>query len=88
MSWVAQGGFMSFCGLLPATLLLSYGLSYQAVHTTLLLSGVALILLAIHVFMTGFFQCKIRPLRVGAIVELVYGLYLVTIVILSEPPSQ
>ncbi|HMU85978.1 MAG TPA: hypothetical protein PKX74_14640 [Leptospiraceae bacterium] len=82
MSWVAQGGFMSFLGVIPATLLLIYGPSTAAVHTVLSLSALALILLSSHVFLTGF-KTHLRPIQIGASLELIYGIYLVILIVLS-----
>jgi len=79
MAWVAQGGFMTFLGLIPATMLFLYGPLAPAVHTVLAISALALILLSLHVFLTGF-GTHIRPIQIGAVLEALYGLLLVVIV--------
>ena len=84
MSWTAQGSFISFCGLLPASLLFFHGAMFGAVQTALLLSGAALILLSVHAFIIDFKQ-HILPIRLGAVLQFVYGLYLIFFVILSHP---
>ena len=80
MSWVAQGGFMTFAGLLPALLLLFHNSVDPAVRTVIGVTGLALILLAGHVLLTGF-RTHVRPVRIGAIFELVFGLYLLTLLV-------
>ncbi len=83
MTWVSQGAFMSFCGLLPAVLLFFYGAMLQSVQTVMLLTGVALILLSIHVFVSGF-KSHIKPVQLGAVIQLFYGFYLLSFVIISH----
>ena len=39
MAWVAQGGFMAFLGLVPATMLFLYGVNTPPVHTVLAVSA-------------------------------------------------
>lgn len=82
MAWVAQGGFMTFLGLLPAAMLFLYGVHATAVHTALAMSALALILLSLHVFLTGF-ATHIKPIRIGAVLELAYGILLALIVSLT-----
>ncbi len=84
MSWVAQGAFISFCGLLPSALLFFYDYEQPSVQMTLLLCGVALILLSVYVLIADFKQ-HIRPLRIGAILQLIYGLYLLALTLISHP---
>ena len=79
MAWVAQGGFMSFLGLIPATMLFLYGVNTPPVHTVLAVSALALILLSLHVFLTGF-GTHIRPIQIGAVLEGAYGALLAVIV--------
>ncbi|MCE9596884.1 MAG: hypothetical protein K8S54_02865 [Spirochaetia bacterium] len=76
MSWVAQGGFMTFLGIVPATMLFLYGISPPAVHTVLTLSALALLLLSGHVFLTGI-STHLKPIQIGAVLELIYGVFLV-----------
>lgn len=75
MSWVAQGGFMTFAGLAPAVMLLLHGPYTEGVQTICILSGIALVLLSVHVFATGF-KSHLKPIRIGAVLELTYGVYL------------
>ena len=82
MSWVVQGAFLSFCGILPAVLLFFHGISSAAVQTALLLSGTALIFLSIHIYISDIKE-HLRPLRIGAFLQLFYGIYLIIFVILS-----
>ena len=84
MTWVVQGAFISLCGLLPAILLLFHGVSEQAVHTSLLLSGGALIFLAIHSWITND-KTSNPIIRVGGNLELTYGTFLIILVIISYP---
>ena len=84
MTWIVQGAFISLCGLLPAILLLFHGISEQAVHTSLLLSGGALIFLAIHSWITND-KTSNPIIRVGGILELTYGTFLIILVIISYP---
>jgi len=82
MSWVAQGGFMTLLGILPATMLFFYGISPAPVHTVLVLCALALILLSSHVVLTGL-STHLRPIQIGAILEMTYGLFLVLLLIIS-----
>lgn len=82
MSWVAQGGFMTFLGVVPAAMLILYGISPPAVHTILTLSALALILLSGHVFFTGI-STHLRPIQIGAVLELIYGVFLILVLALT-----
>ena len=84
MSWIAHGAFLSFCGILPAVLLFFHGLNSGAAQTSLLLNGAALIFLSIHVFISKL-KGSLRPLKIEAYLQLLYGAYLVLLVILSYP---
>ena len=84
MSWVAQGAFISFGGILPAVLLFFHGLGSAAVQTAVLLSGIALIFLSIHIFISGI-KRDLRPIFAGACLQLFYGIYLILLVVLSYP---
>lgn len=84
MGWVAQGAFMSFTGFLPAALLLFFGPFSAPVHTTLLLSSLALILLSAHVFLTGF-HTHFKPIRIGAVLQMIYGVYLLVFLLFANP---
>jgi len=75
MGWVAQGAFMTFAGLVPAALILFFGPADPGAHVVALLSGLALIFLAVHVFVTGFVS-HWRPIQIGAILELLTGVAL------------
>jgi hypothetical protein len=81
MSWVAQGAFMSFLGILPASLLLIYGLLAAAIKTVLFICSCALLFLAGHVIATGY-GTHIKPIRIGAFLELIYGFYLLMLIFL------
>lgn len=86
MSWVAQGAFMTFVGIVCAVLLLFFGVLSGPVQIVLILSGVAMILLSAHVFVTGY-STHIGPIRTGAVLELIYGAYLITIALIANPPA-
>lgn len=73
MSWVAQGALMTFCGLLPIALYFLHDLHGAVSRTVLLLGGLAMLLLSLHVILTGY-RTHIRPVRIGAVLELLYGL--------------
>ncbi len=82
MCWVAQGAFISFLGVLPAVVLLLHDAFTPEVHTVLVMAGVALMLLAGHVFITGF-STHLKPIRIGAVLELLYGTYLIVLVVIT-----
>ncbi len=86
MSWVAHGAFMSFVGVISAVLLLFFGLLSGPVQIVLILSGVAMILLSAHVFVTGY-GTHIGPVRTGAVLELIYGVYLIAATLIANPPA-
>ena len=84
MTWVAQGAFMSFTGILASLLLFFYGLLAGPVQITLLLTGISMLLLSGHVLMTGY-RTHVGPIRTGAVLELIFGLICTVSVILSSP---
>jgi hypothetical protein len=84
MTWVSQGAFMSFVGILAAVLIFLYGILAPPVQIALLLSGVAMLLLSGHVFLTGY-SSHVGPIRTGAVMELIFGLYCVVSVLLANP---
>ena len=84
MTWVAQGAFMSFTGILAAVLLFFYGLQAGPVQITLLLTGLAMLLLSGHVFATGY-RSHVGPIRTGAVLEFIFGLICLVSVIVSNP---
>jgi hypothetical protein len=71
-------------GFLPAALLLFFGPLSAPVHTTLLLSSLALILLSAHVFLTGF-HTHFKPIRIGAVLQMIYGVYLLVFLLFANP---
>lgn len=83
MGWVAQGAFMTFAGILPPVLILFFGPEDPAAHVAALLSGVALVFLAIHVFVTGFVS-HWRPIQIGAILELAHGIALLAYALFAK----
>ncbi|EQA36830.1 hypothetical protein LEP1GSC047_3086 [Leptospira inadai serovar Lyme str. 10] len=64
MIWIATGGFMSFLGLLPTTLLLLFGPEPAPVKAALWTNFIALGFLAFHSIICGLKQLP-KPLRVG-----------------------
>ncbi len=82
MSWVAQGAFMSFAGLLSSVMLLLHDIQSAAVHTVLIMCGLSMLFLFGHVMVTGY-STHIKPVRIGAICKLLYGAAMITIVILT-----
>ncbi|MEQ9366188.1 MAG: hypothetical protein RIF32_18245 [Leptospirales bacterium] len=84
MTWVAQGAFMSFTGILAAVLLFFYGLQAGPVQITLLLTGLAMLLLSGHVFVTGY-KSHVGPIRTGAVLELIFGIVCLVSVFVSNP---
>ncbi len=84
MTWVAQGAFMSFTGILTAVLLFFYGLQSGPVQITLLLTGMAMILLSGHVLVTGY-RTHVGPIRTGAVLEMIFGIVCLVAVFVSNP---
>ncbi|MCB1171953.1 MAG: hypothetical protein KDK39_00235 [Leptospiraceae bacterium] len=78
MSWVAQGAFMSFTGVVTALSLFFHGIMNEAVRTVIAITGVALLLMASHVFVSGY-RIALKPVRVGAILELLTGAVLLVL---------
>ncbi|WP_246032171.1 hypothetical protein [Leptospira fluminis] len=64
MIWIATGGFMSFLGLLPATLILLFGADPAPVRAALWTNFIALGFLAFHSIVCGI-QYLPKPLRIG-----------------------
>lgn len=83
MSWVAQGAFMSFSGLLVALMIFFHGIYNEAVHTMLIISGIAMVLLSLHVLVSGF-RTTVKPIRIGAIIELITGVYILLLVFIVQ----
>lgn len=84
MGWVAHGALISLSGLLPVVLILFYGALSAPVQTTLLLCGIATLFLALHVFLSGY-STHFKPIRIGAVLNLVYGVYLLVFVLIANP---
>lgn len=84
MTWVSQGAFMSFTGLVGAVLLFFYGLQSAPVQIVLLLSGLAMLLLSGHVFVTGY-RTHVGPIRTGAVLELIFGVVCLVSVLVANP---
>ncbi|MBX7058429.1 MAG: hypothetical protein K1X75_10225 [Leptospirales bacterium] len=84
MGWVAHGAFISLAGILPVILVLFYGALAAPVQTTLLLCAVATLFLSLHVFLSGF-STHFKPIRIGAVLNLVYGLFLLAFVLVANP---
>jgi len=82
MSWVAQGAFMSFMGILPVAMILLHGIYNPGIHTVFMTCGIAALILSGHVFLTGF-TTHLKPIQVGALIEAAYGLYLVIVVLFT-----
>ena len=79
MSWVAQGAFMSFTGIISSSMLFLHGVYSDAVQTTMVLCGISMLLLSLHVMASGY-KTHIKPIRIGAALEFIYGLSMLTIV--------
>ena len=82
MGWVAQGGFMAFLGIVPPLLLWLFGMHQEIVRVMMALCGASLLLLATHVFASGY-STHIKPIRIGAILMLTYGIFLVALLIVN-----
>ena len=76
MAWVAQGAFMTFCGLLPFIFFVLYGFDHPAYLTASLLAGLAMSVLAVHVAVVGF-ATLVRPVQIGAVLEAVFGILVI-----------
>ena len=76
MAWVAQGAFMTFCGLLPFIFFVLYGMEHPAYLTATLLAGLAMSILAAHVMVVGF-ATLVRPVQIGAALEAIFGLLVI-----------
>ena len=72
MSWVAQGAFMSFSGILIVVTLFFHGWYEDTSLTICSLTGIALLLLGLHVLFSGY-KTHLKPIRIGAILEFVTG---------------
>ncbi len=80
MGWVAQGGFLGFLGLTPPLLVWLFGMHQEIVRTVLALCGVTLLMLAAHVYGTGY-STHIKPIRIGAVLITVYGCFLLAVLV-------
>ncbi|MCB1171091.1 MAG: hypothetical protein KDK25_12180 [Leptospiraceae bacterium] len=76
MAWVAQGAFMTFCGLIPLIFFVFYGYEAPAYLTATLMAGLAMGILAVHVAVVGF-ATLVRPVQIGAVLEAVFGFMVV-----------
>ncbi|MCB1138313.1 MAG: hypothetical protein KDK23_06120 [Leptospiraceae bacterium] len=76
MAWVAQGAFMTFCGLIPLIFFIFYGYESPAYLTATLMAGLAMCILAIHVAVVGF-ATLVRPVQIGAVLEAIFGFMVV-----------
>ena len=79
MSWVAQGAYMSFTGILSSVILILYQIDLPVVHLILFMCSFAMLFLAGHVLITGF-RAHMKPIRIGAFIEIIYGVYMIVLV--------
>ena len=82
MTWVAQGAFMSFSGILSTLLVFFHGLRSDAVQTTLVLCSAGMLFLSGHVFISGY-RAHLKPIRMGAIISGTYGIVLLIVVLFT-----
>ncbi|MBI3394316.1 MAG: hypothetical protein HY042_00625 [Spirochaetia bacterium] len=82
MSWVAHGAFMTFAALLPCAMIVFHGVYAGAAHTVFAFSGAALIFLSGHVMVSGY-KSHVRPIQIGAVLEGIFGIYLIILVALT-----
>ncbi|PJZ68625.1 hypothetical protein CH373_16650 [Leptospira perolatii] len=71
MVWIATGGFMSFMGLLPAVLLILYGIEPAPVKAVLWTNLLSLTFLCIHSILCGLRQLP-KPVRVGFYLTVIF----------------
>ena len=83
MSWVSQGAFMSFCGILSTLLVFFYGLRSDAVQTALILCSAGMLFLSGHVVVSGY-RAHLKPIRIGAVISGTYGLVLLAVVLVGS----
>lgn len=84
MLWVSQGAFMTFVGVLNAVLIFFYGLLSHPVQISLLLTGVAMLLLSGHIVLTGY-RTHVGPIRTGAIIQLSFGVLCIVTTLIANP---
>ncbi len=82
MTWVAQGAFMSFCGILSTTLVFLHGLRTDAVQTALIVCSAGMLFLSGHVFVSGY-QTHLKPIRIGAVIGGVYSLTILAVILFT-----
>ncbi len=82
MSWVAQGAFMTFAGILPGTMIFLHGIFSGPAHTVFAITGTGLFFLSGHVFLSGY-KTHIRPVQIGAVLEVLYAVILFLLVVFT-----
>ncbi len=82
MSWVAQGAFMSFLGILPVAMLFLFPIFSSETHTVFLICSFGLFILSGHIFFTGI-NTHLKPIRISAFIQLAYGIYLLAAVLFT-----
>lgn len=72
MSWVAHGAMMSYAGILNFFLLLFFSSEEPVVRFVMGISGLALMILCIHVLVSGL-KTRVNPVIIGAILQGITG---------------
>lgn len=75
MAWITHGAYVSFCGILPAILLILYPLYEPSLFTTLFIISIATMILAIHIGISGL-KYKIIPITLEFIFLIIYSIFL------------
>jgi hypothetical protein len=82
MTWITHGAYVSLCGILPAILLISYPYYEASLFTTLFILGIAIVILIIHIGITGL-KYKIIPITLEFIVLIPYSILIFVYYILN-----
>lgn len=72
MSWISQGAYITFCGILPVILLTFHSPYESSLKTTFFILAFGMLILAIHIFFTGL-KYKILPIVIEFILLIIFS---------------
>lgn len=77
LSWIAHGGYISFLGFLPAIQIFLHGIQNPGNVSMLVILEIALFLLIVHSFISGF-KSHPRPVKIGIYLKILFFVNILT----------
>ncbi len=83
LSWIAHGGYISFLGFLPALQIFLHGIHSPEVISMLIILEIALFLLIVHSFISGF-KTHPRPVKIGIYLKILFFLNILAALLMQR----